>query len=337
MLTADKTTTLNGVKVNEYLLTKHNPNKIAMPTVKMTTPIGITVHNTADLANVNDDAEQYTRATYNGNMKSVRVHFYVDDLGAWQNLPLDLSSWHAGDGTTGTGNAKTISIECIMGDKDAAHDQIAEDNCARLVAYLCHKYGWTTANVYTHNHWMGLPDKIVSGASKNCPVYILPHWSTFLKKVETYIKALQPAPATPAKPTTTTTTKKSNEEIAKEVIAGKWGNGDERKKKLQAAGYDYDAVQKIVTQLMSGSKTTTTAKTTTTVTTKPATVPTFKKGDAIKLSSSAKYTTGKSVPLWVRALTCYVLSVNKDGSVVFSIKKNGAVTGAVPAKYVTKK
>ena len=44
--------------------------------------------------------------------------------------------------------------------------------------------------------------------------------------------------------------KKSNEAIAKEVIAGKWGNGDERKKRLREAGYDYSAVQKIVNKLM---------------------------------------------------------------------------------------
>ena len=44
--------------------------------------------------------------------------------------------------------------------------------------------------------------------------------------------------------------KKSNTTIAKEVIAGKWGNGDTRKKKLQAAGYDYNAIQKLVNQLL---------------------------------------------------------------------------------------
>jgi len=46
-----------------------------------------------------------------------------------------------------------------------------------------------------------------------------------------------------------TATKKSNTEIAKEVIAGKWGNGSTRKKKLAAAGYDYNAIQKIVNRL----------------------------------------------------------------------------------------
>jgi hypothetical protein len=39
-------------------------------------------------------------------------------------------------------------------------------------------------------------------------------------------------------------------EIAKEVIDGKWSNGDERKKLLKAAGYDYNAVQKKVNELL---------------------------------------------------------------------------------------
>lgn len=48
----------------------------------------------------------------------------------------------------------------------------------------------------------------------------------------------------------TVSSKKSNEEIANEVIAGKWGNGQERKDKLATAGYDYKAIQKIVNQKM---------------------------------------------------------------------------------------
>lgn len=45
-------------------------------------------------------------------------------------------------------------------------------------------------------------------------------------------------------------TKKSNEEIAKEVIAGKWGTGIVRRQKLTQAGYDYIAVQKIVNSML---------------------------------------------------------------------------------------
>ena len=39
-------------------------------------------------------------------------------------------------------------------------------------------------------------------------------------------------------------------EIAKEVIAGKWGNGDERKARLKAYGYNPDEVQRMVNKLL---------------------------------------------------------------------------------------
>lgn len=39
--------------------------------------------------------------------------------------------------------------------------------------------------------------------------------------------------------------------IAQEVIAGKWGNGQDRKNRLTAAGYDYDEVQNYVNKLLS--------------------------------------------------------------------------------------
>ena len=47
-----------------------------------------------------------------------------------------------------------------------------------------------------------------------------------------------------------TGTKKTVTEIAKEVIHGKWGNGDERKRCLTAAGYDYQTVQAEVNRLL---------------------------------------------------------------------------------------
>ena len=53
--------------------------------------------------------------------------------------------------------------------------------------------------------------------------------------------------------TTTTSKKKSNTVIAKEVLAGKWGNGNDRKKKLETAGYNYTAIQKEVDKLLSAN------------------------------------------------------------------------------------
>lgn len=44
--------------------------------------------------------------------------------------------------------------------------------------------------------------------------------------------------------------KKTLTEIAREVINGKWGNGEDRRKRLKAAGYDPDDVQKRVNDLL---------------------------------------------------------------------------------------
>lgn len=52
----------------------------------------------------------------------------------------------------------------------------------------------------------------------------------------------------PVKPTQPV--KKSNEEIANEVISGAWGNGEDRKKRLTDAGYNYTVVQAIVNKKM---------------------------------------------------------------------------------------
>ena len=41
--------------------------------------------------------------------------------------------------------------------------------------------------------------------------------------------------------------------VAREVIAGQWGNGDARKKNIEAAGYNYKEVQDMVNQILNGS------------------------------------------------------------------------------------
>ena len=163
-------------------------------------PRGITVHNTSDIkvASGTNAAEQYTRATYNGNMSGVVVHYYVWDTEIWQNLREDERGWHAADGssrrksqrTDGStigGNLDTIAIECI-GDR-----KLSEDTTAKLVAWLCKKHGLNPkTDIYTHKYFY---------PKKNCPAYILPHWNTFLSTVQKYYNALigkAPAPTAAA-------------------------------------------------------------------------------------------------------------------------------------------
>ena len=301
ILRPDTSTTLNGVKINEYLLTKHNPNRIDMPSVSMEGKvIGVTVHNTdwISVASGTTSAEQYTRATVNGNMKDVRVHYYVDNTCAWQNLPHSLSGWHAADGS-GNGNRRTIAIECIMSSAYNVTDKKSEDNCARLAAALLKKYNLDINHLFTHTHWLNVRDgksgtvdylNTARNPYKMCPLYILPHWSAFKSKVQSYMKSGTSVSKNPttkllyrvrkswsdaksqigafssldnakkackpgyyvfdANGNVVYPTKKSVDEIAREVIQGKWGNGTDRKKRLTNAGYDYNAVQKRVNELM---------------------------------------------------------------------------------------
>jgi hypothetical protein len=53
-----------------------------------------------------------------------------------------------------------------------------------------------------------------------------------------------------------TTPSKSINEVAKEVINGKWGNGSDRTNRLAAAGYDAKAVQNEVNRILKGNATT---------------------------------------------------------------------------------
>ena len=46
--------------------------------------------------------------------------------------------------------------------------------------------------------------------------------------------------------------KKLNEQLAVEVIAGRWGNGQSRKNAIEQAGYDFSAVQAIVNDMLTG-------------------------------------------------------------------------------------
>lgn len=43
-------------------------------------------------------------------------------------------------------------------------------------------------------------------------------------------------------------------EIAREVIRGNWGNGEDRKRRLRAAGYDYGRIQNIVNKMLGYKK-----------------------------------------------------------------------------------
>lgn len=73
-----------------------------------------------------------------------------------------------------------------------------------------------------------------------CPVQLMNFLQELADRVNAAVSG-NPAPApTPTHP------KKSDDQIANEVLAGLWGNGDDRRNRLTAAGYNYGAIQAIV-------------------------------------------------------------------------------------------
>ena len=80
---------------------------------------------------------------------------------------------------------------------------------------------------------------------------------------------------------------KTVDEIAKEVINGLWSNGDERKQKLTAAGYDYSVVQNRVNEILGGG-----------TSSSSAVYYTVKKGDTLSKIASKYGTTVSQIMKW---------------------------------------
>ena len=248
-LTPNAVYTMNGVTINEKIIPDGTrwkdaakaqkagfaANALYKAQRKLSGGTGkvafVTIHNTNDLANVHDDGEQYTRATWpNENMNSSRVHFYVDDTGAWQNLKAGTGlcsadpvgsaevSWHSGDGSVANGgNMTSLSIEVIM-NESADHDKVAKDNGARIAAWLLWKNGLGINALVTHTYWVNksagktfsdVDEQCCNPISgrKWCPTYIfassnkqtaMKNWKAFKALVKGYLDKLNGGGAAPA-------------------------------------------------------------------------------------------------------------------------------------------
>lgn len=247
-LIPDKEEKINGLKVYEFNLLRHNDNNIDLPRVPRKKTVAITIHNTEyiKVASNTTPAEQYVRATYNGNMGDCRVNYYVDKECAWRCLPDDWVNWSCADGCSNpnSGNNTSIAIEVIGDSKEA------ESNAIKLAAALMEKYGLdTSSGLRTHSYWMNVRDgargtiqelNTMKNKYKNCPIYILPHWEQFVKRVAAALgegeieeqKVVEPAPAQPVVP------QKEKIDVFYQVYAnGKWNNEIKNYNETTPMGY----------------------------------------------------------------------------------------------------
>jgi hypothetical protein len=86
-------------------------------------------------------------------------------------------------------------------------------------------------------------------ANKSCPGdYLYERHGQIADEVN---RRLGSGTATPS-PAPAPSAAKSTDVLAREVIRGEWGNGSDRKSRLTAAGYDYNAVQARVNAILGG-------------------------------------------------------------------------------------
>lgn len=186
----------------------------------------VVIHQTGNTSK-GANAKAHSNIQKNLNPREASWHETVDDTQAIVNFSSEWQCWHAGDGR-GQGNLNGYAMElCINSDGD--YNKTIE-NGAQRAAIKLKEFGLTVENgLRQHNNFDG----------KNCPAQIRDGkngvtWAVFKQKVNGYMKG---STSTPAK------TSKTIAQLAKEVIAGKHGNGEARKKSL---GSNYDAVQKAV-------------------------------------------------------------------------------------------
>ena len=389
MLTPNATYTMNGVKIREYIIPDgyrwkdaakaraagFNPGSLFKKNQKLSGGTGkvqaVTIHNTGDLPNVYDDGEQYTRATYNENMGSARVHFYADDTGAWQNLKAGGSAevgWHADDGSVSDGgNMTTVALE-IIENESTEHDRIARDNGARIAAWLLWKNGLPISKLVTHSYWNAkkagktsadIDEQCVTYVPKEhwCPMYIFgtsakakANWKAFKAQVETYLNQLNGTPAPSPDPTPS--------EIIYRVQTGAYkvkANAEALAAKVKAKGFQtytviVDGLYKVQTGAFKVKKYAEAERdklkaagfnafvTTKSGTAAPA-AEEIAVGDKVQCNAGVKkYSNGVTMPEWVRTAILYVRQIESGGKIfLVSTQKTGnQYTGRVNATDVHK-
>ena len=255
------------MNLHKLLLTNNACYKVG----RTITPRGIMVHSTG--AN-NPNLKRYVgpddgllgKNQYNNHWntdkpggRQVCVHAFIGKLAdgtiaAYQTLPWNMRGWHCGSGAQGSGNDTHISFEiCEDNLTDAAYFNAVYKEAVELCAYLCKQYGIRPERPYLICHSEGHELGIASNHGD------VMHWfpkhgksmDTFRAEVKRLLEN--------GSGTSSSSTAKSVDELAREVIRGNWGNGETRRQRLTAAGYDYSAVQAKVNEILSRKSTSTTA------------------------------------------------------------------------------
>jgi N-acetyl-anhydromuramyl-L-alanine amidase AmpD len=177
-------------------------------------------------AATNCTVEDIDRWHKNNGWTCIGYHFFVNKKGeVYRGRKENTVGAHAGDN-----NTDSLGV-CAEGNfEKETMPEAQKEALKELVAYLKNKYGISKVQKHRDVNATACP-------GKNYPFDEIAN----AKPIES--KPVETKP---------TAKKKTVDEIAKEVIAGKWGNGDERYNKLTKAGYNYNEVQSKVNEILLG-------------------------------------------------------------------------------------
>lgn len=180
--------------------------------------------------------------------REASAHYQVEDGGRIGQLVWDSdTAWHAGNFPA---NQTSIGIE-HANRSDGTISEACLDAGAHLVAAVCKYFGlgrpeWLK-NVFPHKYF----------AATSCPGQIYgSQKDAYIQRAQKWYDAMTGSSSSGGSSSPGSSSSsggKTVSQLADEVIAGKWGNGSDRKARLEAAGYDYSAVQAEVNRRLGAS------------------------------------------------------------------------------------
>ena len=231
------------MEIISNILTTNNCYKTGR---KRTKNVGLMLHS---VGCPQPDAQVFMRL-WAQNANTVCPHGIVDNKNTYQTLPWDHYGWHAGS----PANAYYIGVETTepatisyqngtVVDKDPvaskAHIDAVYKKTVELFAYLCGLYKFdpmTSGVIISHNEGriMGIATAHVD------PEHLWPRYGYTMDGFRKDVKAAMNTPVP----------SKTIDQLAIEVIQGKWGCDPVRSQALTEAGYAAKAVQARVNELL---------------------------------------------------------------------------------------
>ena len=209
----------------------------------------LVVHQTGNTGK-GADAKMHAKYQHNGaGGRQASWHIQSDDKVIIQSYPFDYRCFHASTGNAPNGGNMTgIGWEiCINSDGDYIKSL---ELAAEGIAHVMKQEGIPMSGLVRHHD--------EDPKKQRCPRQLMDGkdgvtWDKFKAMVEAHLNGTDEVPTTPQK-APEAPKKVSAEQVAQDIAVGKggWGNNPERANKLKAAGYDANAVQSRVNDILKG-------------------------------------------------------------------------------------